>query len=145
MKIKKFKFWYNWLLIVSVCNIVIGLLIAFFPNSFLFHYHTEAISETFFNGLLSNETLQLKAFFFGIIGGTISGYFLLQTLIVWISFYRKELWSWHAIFWAISLWFIVDSSLSFYHKAYFNILMINIWSFLLTVLPLIMTYKHFKK
>lgn len=140
-----FDFWFKWLLGVSILNILIGLLIAFTPDNFIFSYYTEAIIETFFSGNITGEVQHLRTFLFGIIGGTISGYFLMQTFVVWIPFYRKELWAWHAILWAIVLWFVVDSSLSIYHGAYFNILMINIWSLLLTLIPLIMTYKDFKK
>lgn len=140
-----FDFWFKWLIGVSILNILIGVLIAFTPDNFIFSYYTETINENFFSGNISGEAQHLRTFLFGIIGGTISGYFLMQTFIVWIPFYRKELWAWHAILWAIVLWFVIDSSLSIYHGAYFNILMINIWSLLLTLIPLIMTYNDFKK
>lgn len=140
-----FVFWYKWLLGVSILNILIGVLIAFTPSNIIFSYYLEAIGDTFFRGNITEEIHHLRTFLFGIIGGTISGYFLMQTFIVWIPFYRKERWAWHAILWAIVLWFTIDSSLSIYHGAYFNIWMINIWSLLLTLLPLIMTYSEFKK
>lgn len=144
MNNESFEFWYKWLLGVSIFNILLGLLIALAPNSFFFSYHTEAIVETFSNGYLPEEAHRLRTFLFGIIGGTISGYFFLQTCIVWIPFYRKEPWAWHAIFWALMLWFVIDSGMSIYHGAYFNIWMINIWSLLLTAIPLVMTYRDFK-
>lgn len=145
MKTKHFEFWYKWLLAVSICNIILGLIIALAPSSFFFQYHTEAITQIFFSGYLPGEAQQLRRFLCGIAGGTIAGYFLLQTCIVWIPFYRRELWSWQAIFWAMLLWFVIDSGMSIYHGAYFNIWMINIWPLLLTLFPLVMTYKSFKK
>ncbi len=144
MNNKSFEFWYKCLLGVSIFNILIGLFIALDPNSFLFSYHTEAIADTFFDGYLPEEAQHLRTFLFGIIGGTIAGYFFLQTCIVWIPFYRKELWAWQSILGAMVLWFIIDSCMSIYHRAYFNVWMINIWSLLLTTVPLVMTYRNFK-
>ena len=143
MNNRRFNFWHKWLLGISILNILMGLLIALAPNSFLFGFHTEAIAETFFRGYLPEEAASLRTFLFGIIGGTIAGYFLLQTLIIWIPFYRREPWAWHAILWAMVLWFVVDSSLSIYHGAFFNVWMINVWPLLLTGVALAMTYRDF--
>jgi hypothetical protein len=143
MKSKHFNFWYRWLLCASILNMTAGLIIAFLPDSFLFSDHTEALADTFFDGELSEGAGDMRNFFFGIIGGTITGYFLLQTLIVWIPFYRRERWAWHAVFWAILTWFVIDSTLSIFHGAFFNVWMINIWALLLTIIPLVMTYGDF--
>ena len=110
--LKGFNFWYRWLLVVSILNIPLGLIIAFFPHVLFFDIYNAAITNTFLNGELTEEIDTLRTFFFGIIGGTLVGYFLLQTLIVWIPFYRRELWSWHAVCWALVVWFAVDSTLS---------------------------------
>jgi len=138
-----FNFWYNWLFIVSIANLFIGILVAFFPNSFLFSFYTEAIAETFFSGLISDQHKELQSFLFGIIGGTVAGYFVLQTFIVLFPFYRREPWAWYAILIAILTWFVIDSGLSFYHSAAFNVWMINIWPMILICIPLIMTYRNF--
>jgi hypothetical protein len=140
---ENFQFWYFWLLLVSVLNLVAGLLIALFPGSFLFELHTVALAEAFFGENLTESTEQMRRFFFGIIGGTIAGYFLLQTLIVIFPFRNRECWSWHAIFWAILLWFLIDSTLSIVHGAFFNVWMINIPSLLLIMIPLLFTIKFF--
>ncbi|MEX2456905.1 MAG: hypothetical protein WD381_06290 [Balneolaceae bacterium] len=120
-------------------------MIAFFPNSIFFGYHTVALEKVFFDGILQEGTSEIRTFFFGIIGGTIAGYFFLQTMIVRFSFLHREKWAWYAIFWAILLWFVTDSTISILHGAYFNVWMINIPSFLLVVTPLVMTFRQFKQ
>jgi hypothetical protein len=139
-----FRFWYYWLLSASLMSLAAGILIALFPGSFLFEMHTSALSEVFVGEELTEGTEQMRRFFFGIIGGTIAGYFLLQTLIVLFPFRKGERWAWHAIFWAILLWFTIDSTLSILHGAFFNVWMINIPSLLLTLIPLLFTRKFFK-
>lgn len=136
----RFDFWHRWLLGVSVLLTLVGLLIALAPNSMLFGFHTTAIAEAFFQGTIPEEAAHLRTFLFGIIGGTIAGYFLMQTFIVWGPFRRREPWAWHAVLWALLLWFVVDSGLSVYHGALFNVWMINVWTLVLVGLPLVMTY-----
>jgi hypothetical protein len=145
IKNSTFRFWYKWLLAVSFLNMIMGIIIALFPGSFLFEAHTEALSKTFFEGVLPWQAELMRRFFFGIIGGTIAGYFLLQTLIVLFPFRNGERWAWHAVFWAILLWFMIDSTLSILHGAFFNVWMINIPSLLLTLIPLLFTHSSFNK
>ena len=139
-----FAFWHKWLLVVGIANIGIGLVIALAPGSFLFAPHTEAIADVFFEGHLTEAAEELRTFLFGILGGTLAGYFFLQTLIVWIPFRKRQRWAWHAVAWVLLLWFVVDSSLSIYHGALFNVWMINVWALLLIGVPLMMTYTEFR-
>lgn len=81
-----FRFWYKWLLTVSILFTLVGVFIAVSPNNFLFEFHTKAIGETFFQSNLSDRTNELQSFLFAPIGGTIAGYFLLQSFIVWKPF-----------------------------------------------------------
>jgi hypothetical protein len=138
-----FRFWFYWLLTASLLSLTAGILIALFPGSFLFEMHTAALAEAFFGKELTEGTEQMRRFFFGIIGGTIAGYFLLQTLIVLFPFRNRERWAWHAIFWAILLWFTIDSTLSILHGAFFNVWMINVPSLLIILLPLVFTRGYF--
>lgn len=139
----RFKFWYRWLLTVSLLSVLAGFLIAFLPDSALFEIHTTAIKNQFFEGRFPSGVNELRSFLFGPVGGTVAGYFILQTCIVWGPFYRRERWTWHAVFWALITWFIIDSGVSIIHDAWFNVWMINIWTLLLNGLPLVMTYKYF--
>lgn len=143
MEEKSFKFWYYWLVVATVLNFVIALVIAFAPDSPFFSMHTDAIATAWFPEGWTEGAEQVRQFFFGIIGGTLAGYFILQGVIVWVPFYRREQWAWHAIFWAMVVWFLIDSSLSVVHGAFFNVWMINVWPLILVLLPLVMTRRYF--
>lgn len=140
-----FKFWHRWLLAVSIATVLVGLVIAFFPDSPVFDAHTAAIEEAFFDGTMPGEAGELRAFLFAPIGGTIAGYFLMQSIVVWGPFRRRERWAWHAVLWPMLLWFCVDSALSIAHGAFFNVWMINIWTLVLVGLPLLMTRGAFQE
>jgi len=141
---KNFIFWKNWLMAVNLITIGIGLLIAFAGNSLLFEIHNEGTYHTFFDGNAPSEKMMaFKNWLFGIIGATIVGF---HTLIVYIAKYpfaRKEKWARNAIALAMTTWFILDSSLSFYYGADFNVYFINIPSFTLIMLPVLLTWRCF--
>lgn len=141
---KSFGFWHKWLLAVSVLNVVIGLVIAVLPDSALFALHASATADVFFDGDMPAQAAELRAFLFGPLGGTIAGYFLMQTFVVWGPFRRREPWAWHAILWAMLLWFVVDSAMSTLHGAFFNVWMINLSTLVLVGLPLLMTRRAFR-
>lgn len=61
-------------------------------------FHTEAIKEVFFDGIFPEEAVRLQSFLFAPIGGTVAGYFLLQTFTARHPFCNRELWSWHAVY-----------------------------------------------
>ena len=140
-----FDFWHRWLLVVSALLTLLGLVIAIFPDSFLFATHIAATGEVFFDGTVPPDSAELRSFLFAPIGGTIAGYFLLQTMIVWGPFRDREPWAWYAILGALLLWFVTDSTLSILHGALFNVWMVNIWTLLLVGLPLLMTRRAFQK
>ncbi|MFH5885926.1 hypothetical protein ACG2F4_16580 [Halalkalibaculum sp. DA3122] len=138
-----FTFWYRWLLAASIISAGIGLASALLPDSIIFKLYNTAMADAFSGGSFTETSDQLRRFLFGPLGGTIAGYFVLQTFIVWNGFYRRERWTWHAILWALLLWFTIDTAVSLYHRAYFNVWMINIWTLALHGIPLAMTYRYF--
>ncbi|HKK10268.1 MAG TPA: hypothetical protein VJ939_05495 [Bacteroidales bacterium] len=141
---KNFAFWKNSLITVNLVTIGIGLLIAFAGNSFLFEIHNDGTYQTFFDGNAPSEKMMaFKDWLFGIIGATIVGF---HTLIVYIAKYpftRKEKWARNAIAMAMTTWFILDSALSISFGAFYNVYLINIPSYVLIMLPVIMTWKSF--
>lgn len=141
---KYFIFWKNWLIIINLVTICIGLLIAFAGNSFLFEIHNEETSHTYFDGQApSGKMMAFKNWLFGIIGATIVGF---HTLIVYIARYpfaRRERWARNAIALAMTAWFLLDSALSISFGAFYNVYLINVPSYLLIVLPVMLTWKCF--
>ncbi len=77
-------------------------------------------------------------------GATTAGYFVLQYFIAANAFAKQEKWAYNAILYAFFLWFITDTTLSFYHQAYFNIWMANIPALLLTAPVFLGTRKYFQ-
>lgn len=143
---KNFLFWKNWLLIANLITVLIGLFIAFAGNSILFEPHNQGTRDLFFGGnSISGEMLYLKNWLFGIIGATIAGFHLLVVFITHYAFAKKEKWARNAIASALALWFVVDSTLSIYYGAYYNLYWINIPCISLLSLPLIMTWGDFQK
>lgn len=138
-----FDFWWRWLLGFSILFAVVGVILAIFPGAAFLALHTLQIERVFFDGAMTREAEDLRAFLLGPLGGTIAGYFLLQVFIVWGPFRRREPWSWHAVLWALLLWFVIDSSMSVRHGAVFNVWMVNIWTLLPIGLGLAMTYRYF--
>jgi len=141
---KQFQFWTNWLLAVNLITVFTGPLIAFFGNSFLFAYHNEGTKNLFFGGgNIPAEILTFKNWLFGIIGATISGFHLLIVFIAHFAFREKQIWARNAIALAMVTWFALDSGISLYYGAYYNVYLINLPSFVIIVLPLIVTWKEF--
>jgi hypothetical protein len=138
-----FDFWRRWLLVVSLMFTIVGLAIAIVPDAPLLAVHTSALERVFFGGSMPEPAAQLRRLLLGPLGGTIAGYFLLQAFVVSGPFRRREPWAWHAVLWPMLLWFVVDSGMSVYHGAFFNVWMINVWTLLLVGLPLAMTRRAF--
>lgn len=142
---KTFIFWYRWLITISVLSMLIGLVIAFLPNSIVFDSYNAKLASLFFDGEIPTEAEKMKSFLFGPIGGTVSGYFVLQFFIVLYPFKRGEKWAWYAIISALLCWFFIDSAISIAHGAYFNVYMVNLMTLVLNGIPLILTYRYFHR
>ena len=146
MNEKQFNFWQKSLTYANVITCIVGLLVAFFGNSIFFEIHNDYSKEVFFNSNeMTPEILQFKNFLFGIIGGSIVGFHILMILISENSFKKKEKWAYYAMWLGLLSWFCIDSSLSIYWGALYNVLLINIPALIVIGLPLVMTRKAFEK
>ena len=144
MNAKRVKFWKNWLLDINYFILIIGLVIAFSGDTKLFEFYNERIEWSFFGGKpLSEETLQLKKWLFGIIGGTIVGYHTLMIYLIKNAFATRQRWVWEGITISLLSWFIIDSTLSIYFGAYFNVIVINLFALITIGIPLLITKKAF--
>lgn len=144
MEDKKFNFWQKWLTWANVLVIGIGFLVAFAGNSIFFEIHNHETAKAFYNSeALDSETLLLKNWLFGIIGGTIVGFHLLMVFISENAFKNKEKWSYYALWAAMIFWFVIDSSLSIYYGASHNVILINLPGLIMVCIPLVFTRKTF--
>ena len=146
MNDKTFNFWQKWLTYANVMTVGVGIVVAFAGNSFAFELHNEYTKEVFFGSAeFNHEVLSLKNWLFGIIGGTIVGFHILMIMISENSFKKKEPWAYKALWFGLISWFCIDSGISIYYGAIYNVILINIVALMLIGLPLIMTRKAFKK
>ena len=142
---KKFEFWRKWLTWANVLTLIVGLLVAFAGNSIFFEIHNDYTKEVFFKGEEFHEDiLKFKNWLFGIIGGTIVGFHVLMIFISENAFRNKEKWAYKALWLGLLSWFLIDSSISVYYGAIYNLILINMIALLLIGLPLVMTRKEFK-
>lgn len=92
---------------------------------------------------LPTDVKRATEFILGPFGATSSGYFILQFFIAKYAYAKKELWAYQAILSAFFFWFVLDTFMSWWHGAYFNIMMANIPS-LMAMLPIVFTKKYFQ-
>lgn len=145
MENNKFEFWRRWLTWANVMTLIVGFLVAFAGNSLFFEMHNDYTKEVFFGGEeLHEEVLKFKNWLFGIIGGTIIGFHALMIFISENAFRKKEKWAYKALWFGLLSWFLIDSSISVYYGAIYNLILINMVALLLIGLPLVMTRKEFK-
>jgi hypothetical protein len=139
-----FSFWQKWLTYANVLTVGVGLLVAFAGNSLFFDLHNGYTQTRFFGGEeIQGDVLALKNWLFGIIGGTIVGFHLLMIMISEHAYKQKERWAYQAMWLGLLSWFCIDSGLSIYYGAIYNVVLINLVALFLIGLPLVMSRKAF--
>jgi hypothetical protein len=137
-------FWRKWLLAACVLFGVQGVWSAFTSSPDPFGIWNDRIANTFGeNGSLSNESMAVKSFLHGPLGGTLAGYFVMAFFLVYHGFPARTRWTYHAVIAGLLVWFVIDSTVSCLHGAFFNVAMVNIPALVLLGLPLVMLRKAF--
>ena len=121
-----FRRWHRVLVVFSAAFALLGLVVAVWPFAPLFAPRNAAIAEAFFGGAWTEAGAAYHAFASGPLGGTMAGFYVLQTVIAAVPFSRRERWAWHAILWGTVTWFVIDSAVSLAHGAAFNVWMVNL-------------------
>lgn len=139
-----FGFWQKWLLAVSVYLVLFGLTLALFPQAcFMDTAFNSNIDPVFWkDGAIPSQTKIFQAWIYGVLGAVVMGWGLLMAFVTYYPFRSQEKWAWNAMAIGICAWFVVDTGLSAYHQAYFNIFN-NTVTLILIGLPLIFTRRHF--
>lgn len=128
----------------NIVFFLVGILVAFASESFMFSLHNTQTQAVFFDGqALTANTLDFKQFVYGIIGGTIAGFHLLLLFVIHYPFRNKEKWAYYSIWASILCWFCIDSSLSIYHGAFYNVYLINVVALVGNAIPLLATKRYF--
>lgn len=138
-----FSFWVKYLKIISIFFAAMGamwaLLGSFDPMGI---YEAQFASAFWQTDTLPPDAKRTFNFILGPFGATSMGYFILQYFIAANAYARREKWGFQAIITAFAAWFVLDTSMSALHGAYFNILMANIPS-LIAMFPIFFTKKYF--
>ncbi len=140
----KFTFWQKWLSALGIVFVLFGLYMALFSWSPLFAPFGWLIDGTFWQGQApAAGTQQFGLWAYGMIGGAMIWMGFMIYYLAKYPFARKEKWSRDCLLLGMAGWFIVDTLMSAYTKAYFNVVF-NLLALCLVALPLLMTLKEFK-
>jgi hypothetical protein len=140
---RAFLFWQRWLLIVGVGVTLFGVFMALSNSTPLFSSFNDQIDPVFWASQdPSTPTLRFRAWVYGVWGATVAGWGLTLTFLALHPFKRRERWARNAMFYGLSLWYLLDTGLSICFGVYFNALF-NTLLIVLAGLPLIFTWGEF--
>jgi len=138
-----FSFWQKWLLVIGVVITAFGALMAFSSGTPLFDLFHRQINPAFWSGnAIDDATRRFQQWVYGAWGATIAGWGVVLVYIARYPFGKKERWAWDSLVSGVLLWFVLDTSLSLFHKVYFNVAL-NTVLLILGMLPLMFTRRWF--
>ena len=138
-----FSFWQRWLFVVGILIAVFGILMAFLGGTSLFDVFNRQIDPVFWSASALEEGARgFQGWIYGVWGATIAGWGIFVAFIAHYPFRNRERWAWNCLVAGILVWFVLDTSLSIFHKVYFNAAF-NTALLLLAMLPIILTRKYF--
>ena len=138
-----FLFWQKWLLVVGIVIAVFGTLMALLSGTPLFDLFNQQIDPAFWGANAVGENAKIfQQWIYGVWGATIAGWGIFVTFIARYPFREKERWASDCLIAGMSLWFVLDTSLSVYYQVYFNAAF-NTALLILALLPIFATRKHF--
>lgn len=139
-----FSFWVSYLKVISIFFAVMGAMWAVVGSFDPFGFYDTQFARAFWDtDTLPPDAMRTFRFITGPFGATSMGYFILQYFIATNAYARREKWAYQAIIFAFVAWFVLDTTMSAWHGAYFNILMANIPS-LIAMFPIFFTRKYMK-
>ena len=143
---RSFIFWQRWLFYSSLSFALFGVVFAIYGNNVFFMPYNRALAHVFgFGENIPGSIEPFRAFIWGPLGATIACCYILLAFIAWFPFKRKERWARNSIIAAFGVWVILDSAVCIFYGVYFQIFIINAFSILQKALPIIFTWKAFRK
>lgn len=140
-----FSFWTKYLKAISVFFTLLGISWAIIGSFDPLGIYDKWMAQAFYgNYKLPSNVEKAMKFILAPFGATSAGYFILQYFIVANAFAKKEKWAYNAITVAFFFWFFLDTALSWYHGAFFNIALANFPALLITLPALIFSRKYFR-
>ena len=140
---KKFSFWWAWLVLVAVAITAFGIFMSLFNGTALFSLFDANINPVFWGqGPLPAGTVHFQHWVYGTWGATVAGWGVLLTYVAMYPLRKKERWAWKSVLAGLIVWFVLDTSLSLFHRVYFNAAL-NLLIFILALMPLWFIRKSF--
>lgn len=141
----KFSFWQRWLVIVGILISVFGTLMAFLSGTPLFALFNRQIDPAFWNAKAAEDSAkEFQQWIYGVWGATIAGWGIFVVFIAHYPFRNREQWAWNCLVVGMLVWFVLDTSVSIFHKVYFNAAF-NTVLLILVMLPIVVTRTFFTK
>ncbi len=138
-----FSFWRRWLVAASLAVSVFGLCMALFNGTPLFAPFGRQVDPVFWGASpVDDAARQFQQWVYGAWGATVAGWGIVLAFVAHYPFARKERWSWNALFWGLLVWFALDTSISIFHRVYFNAVF-NTILLALAALPMVLTRREF--
>ena len=139
---RRFNFWQKWLVVFGSISGLMGVFLAVAPT--FFHVEFGYINKAFWEaGVVPDGAKTFYSWIFGVYAAMGIAWALFIVFVASSPFKRKEKWSWYCLTSCISVWFVIDTLFSISFKVYLNTLN-NCIFYVLLMLPLIFTKKHFK-
>ncbi len=142
---RRFLFCQRWLLALGVIIVVFGIALAFLYSTPLFDIFRAQIDPVFWGaGELTSGTVLFQQWIYGVLGAMMAGWGVSITFIAAVPFKRREKWAWNCLALAVSLWFVIDTFLSWRFGALFNVAF-NMLIYLAAMLPLLFSRRSFPR
>ena len=117
----RFDFWRRWLEGMAWLLVLFGLAVALINQSAVADMLVNRHVDPAFFADMPAEASAFQAWIYGVLGATIAGWGACMVAVVRVPFTRRQVWSWNAIAIGVSLWFVVDTTISALHGVWFNV------------------------
>ncbi|NUN14902.1 MAG: hypothetical protein HUU55_14835 [Myxococcales bacterium] len=144
LKRRSRSIWVTWLLAAFAMAMMVGLATMFFGDSFVFADYNVNLVQTYFGAVEPSETsIALKQVLFYWVGAAIIAHYVVMVPVALGAFAAGMRWSYLTIGVSMALWFTIDSLVSTWFGASFNVWQINLPAITLTLIPVVvMMRKH---
>ncbi len=135
-----FNFWRRWLQAMIILIILFSLYLTYSA----FDGGLSQFNTLFFENSIPEGVITYQRWVSGLLGSVWMAYGIALLFITDNSFDNRERWAWNCITVSLLVWFLVDSFISFFLGVGINAIGNSIY-FVLIILPLLFTRKHFKQ
>ncbi|HEX2905506.1 MAG TPA: hypothetical protein VHO69_01500 [Phototrophicaceae bacterium] len=137
-----YTFWQRWLLVGSLVVVVIGLGIALLNQTPLFMVFSRQVNPTFWDSLdaPANVTTFLN-WVYTLMGAVMAGWGINLVFLAAYPFRQRESWAWISIAVSMTVWYIIDTTVSLAVGFVFNAVFNTLLLVLVAGVPLAFTYR----